>query len=163
MSKKKIQELIPTSDDDSGILRQARLDSNSQLPNLLQKVKVRRELLLVCVESEGVALYLQMLEVGVVAEPPELSRLKCAGHHHKGNTDSNALQTEQFLVCRVTFRYNHRILDRISIPPHEGESRDITTIYFTTQIQQLLQQVQSIIICPNSVRHYARHKFKVQS
>ena len=30
----------------------------------------------------------------LVAEPPELSRLKCAGHHHKGNTDSNALQTE---------------------------------------------------------------------
>ena len=29
-----------------------------------------------------------------VAEPPELSRLKCAGHHHKGNIDSNALQTE---------------------------------------------------------------------
>jgi hypothetical protein len=37
-----------------------------------------------------------------VAEPLELSRLKCAGHHHKGNTSSNALQTEQFLVCRVT-------------------------------------------------------------
>ena len=29
-----------------------------------------------------------------VAKPPELSRLKCAGHHHKGNTGSNALQTE---------------------------------------------------------------------
>ena len=35
MSKEKIQELIPTSDDDSGIPRQAQLDSNSQLPNLL--------------------------------------------------------------------------------------------------------------------------------
>ena len=43
-----------------------------------------------------------------VAEPPELSWLKCAGHHHKGNTGSNALQMEQFLVCRVTSRYNHR-------------------------------------------------------
>src|SRR6185437_7415580 len=51
-----------------------------------------------------------------VAEPPELSQLKCAGHHHKGNTDSNALQTEQFLVYRVTSRYNHRISDRTSIP-----------------------------------------------
>ena len=51
-----------------------------------------------------------------VAEPLELSRLKCAGHHYKGNTDSNALQTEQFLVCRVTSRYNHRISDRTSIP-----------------------------------------------
>ena len=42
-----------------------------------------------------------------VAEPPELSRLKCAGHHPKGNTGSNALQTEQFLVRRVTSRYNY--------------------------------------------------------
>ena len=37
-----------------------------------------------------------------VAEPPELSRLKCAGHHHKGNTSSYAFQMEQLLVCRVT-------------------------------------------------------------
>ena len=51
-----------------------------------------------------------------VAEPPELSRLKCADHHHKGNTGSNALQTEQSLVCRVTSRYNHRFSDRTSIP-----------------------------------------------
>ena len=29
-----------------------------------------------------------------VAEQPKLSRLKCAGHYHKGNTDSNALETE---------------------------------------------------------------------
>ena len=49
-------------------------------------------------------------------EPPKLSRLKCAGHHHKGNISSNALQTEQFLVCRVTSRYNHRFSDRTSIP-----------------------------------------------
>ena len=52
----------------------------------------------------------------IVAEPPELSRFKCAGHHPKGNTGSNALQTEQFLVCRVTSRYNHRFLDRTNIP-----------------------------------------------
>ena len=51
-----------------------------------------------------------------VAEPPKLSRLKCAGHHHKGNISSNALQTEQFWVCRVTSRYNHRFSDRTSIP-----------------------------------------------
>ena len=51
-----------------------------------------------------------------MAEPTELSRLKCAGHHHNGNTGSNALQTEQFLVCRVTSRYNHRFSDRTSIP-----------------------------------------------
>ena len=29
-----------------------------------------------------------------VAEPPKLARLKCAGHHYKGNISSNALQTE---------------------------------------------------------------------
>ena len=51
-----------------------------------------------------------------VEEPPELSRLKCAGHHPKGNTGSNTLQTEQFLVCRVTSQYNHRFSDRTSIP-----------------------------------------------
>jgi len=51
-----------------------------------------------------------------VAEPPELSRLKCAGHHHNGSTSSNALQPEQFLVCRVTSRYNHRFSDWTSIP-----------------------------------------------
>ena len=53
--------------------------------------------------------------IPAVAEPPKLSRLKCAGQHHKGNTSSNALQTEQFLVCRVTSRYNHRISDRTSV------------------------------------------------
>ena len=51
-----------------------------------------------------------------MAELPELFWLKCAGHYHKGNTDTNALQTEQFLVCRVTSRYNHRFSDRTSIP-----------------------------------------------
>ena len=52
MSKEKIQELIPTSDDDSGILRQARLDSNSQttLPTVETKNEIR-ELLLVCVSQ----------------------------------------------------------------------------------------------------------------
>ena len=43
--------------------------------------------------------------IPAVAEPPELSWLKCTGHHHKGNTSSNALQTEQFLVCRIEQAY----------------------------------------------------------
>src|SRR6185436_19674360 len=46
--------------------------------------------------------------------------------------------------------------------PHEGESRDITTIHFTTQVKQLLQQISSIITCPNLVKSYTRHKFEVQ-
>ena len=33
--RKRYKSLYPTSDDDSEIPRQARLDSNSQLPNLL--------------------------------------------------------------------------------------------------------------------------------
>ena len=57
MSKEKIQEHIQTSDDDSGIPRQARLDSNPQttLPTL-ESESEKRELLLVCVESEGTVL-----------------------------------------------------------------------------------------------------------
>ena len=59
MSKEKIQELYPASNDDSGIPRQARLDSNSQTTKpTLERETEKRELLLVCVESEGVALYL---------------------------------------------------------------------------------------------------------
>ena len=65
---------------------------------------------------EGLQETPEIIKARAVAEPPELSRLKCAGHHHKGNTDSNALQTEQFLVCRVTSPYNHRISNRTSIP-----------------------------------------------
>ena len=48
--------------------------------------------------SSTVAQKSQSAELGCsaacVAEPPELSRLKCVGHHHKGNTGSNALQME---------------------------------------------------------------------
>ena len=64
----------------------------------------------------GYELHPRIIAMVRVAEPPELSRLKCIGHHHKGNTGSNALQTEQFLVCQVTSRYNHRFSDRTSIP-----------------------------------------------
>ena len=70
-----------------------------------------------------------------VAEPPELSRLKCAGHHHKGNTGSNALQTEQFLVCRVMSRYNHRFSDRTSIPRTKASPEILQPHFFTTQAQ----------------------------
>ena len=34
----------------------------------------------------------------------------------KATPTQHTLQTEQFLVCRVTSRYNHRISDRTSIP-----------------------------------------------
>ena len=97
---------------------------------------------------------------GAVAEPPKLSRLKCAGHHHKGNTDSNALQTEQFLVCR-NVPIQPPDLGSNKHTPHEGESRDITTIH-------ILQHRHSIYYIkfkvfntdPNLVKHYTRHKFK---
>ena len=49
MSKEKIQELIPTSDDDSGIPRQARLDSNSQTTKPTLESKSEKRKLLWCV------------------------------------------------------------------------------------------------------------------
>ena len=67
-----------------------------------------------------------------VAEPPELSRLKCASHHPKGNTSSNALQTEQFLVCRVTSRYNHRFSDRTSIPRTKASPEILQPQFYNT-------------------------------
>ena len=73
-------------------------------------------------------------EIVVVAEPPELFQLKCAVHHHKDNTDSNALQTEQFLVCRVTSRYNYRFSDRTSIPRTKASPEILQPqFFFTTQ------------------------------
>ena len=84
-----------------------------------------------------------------VAEPPELSRLKCAGHHHKGNIDSNALQTEKFLVCRVTSRYNHRFLDRTSIPRTKVSPEILQPyIFYNT----------GIVVITRSLKHYYRSK-----
>ena len=96
-----------------------------------------------------------------VAEPPELSQLKCAGHHHKGNTDTNALQTEQFLVCRVTSRYSHRFSDQTSIPrtkaspeilqPHilqhklSSYYKPIQKHYYRTKLSKTV--IQDITLC----------------
>ena len=82
-----------------------------------------------------------------VAEPPKLSRLKCVNHHHKDNISLNALQTEQFLVCRVTSRYNHRFSDRTSIPRTKASSEILQPqfynsgiiIKFTNRLKTLLQ------------------------
>src|SRR6185503_1030547 len=71
----------------------------------------------------------------VVAEPPKLSRLKCADHHHKGNISSNALQTEQFLVCRVTSRYNHWFSDRTSIPRTRASPEILQPQFYNTGIK----------------------------
>ena len=98
-----------------------------------------------------------------MAEPPELSRVKCAGHHHKGNTDSNALQTEQFLVCRVTSRYNHWISDRTSIPRTKASPEILQPHILQHKHNSYYKLVQSIITDTKSVKHYTRHKFKVQS
>ena len=99
-----------------------------------------------------------------MAEPPELSRLKCAGHHHKGNTGSNALQTEQFLVCRVTSRYNHRFSDRTSILRTKASPELLQPyIFYNTGIVVITTCFKVLITDPNLVKHYTRHKFKVQS
>ena len=70
-----------------------------------------------------------------VAEPPELSRLKCAGHHYKGNNSSNALQTEQFLVCRVTSRYNHRFWIEQAYPARRRVQRYYNHKFYITGIK----------------------------
>ena len=58
MSKENIQELYPTSDDDSRIQRQARLNSNFQTTKpTLESIK-REENSLVCVTSDGWEFYL---------------------------------------------------------------------------------------------------------
>ena len=80
-----------------------------------------------------------------VAEPPELSRLKCAGHHHKGNTSSNALQTEQLLVYRVTSRYNHRFSDRTSIPRTKASPEILQPQFYNTGIVKITNQFKSLL------------------
>jgi len=80
-----------------------------------------------------------------VAEPPKLSRLKCAGHHHKGNTSSNALQTEQFLVCRVTSRYNHRFSDRTSIPRTKASPEILQPQFYNTGIVKITNQFKRLL------------------
>ena len=87
--------------------------------------------------------------IPAVAEPPELSRLKCAGHHHKGNIDSNTHETEQFLVCRVTSRYNHRYSDRTSIPRTKASPEILQPyIFYNT----------GIVFISRSLKHYYRSK-----
>jgi len=81
----------------------------------------------------------------LVAEPPELSRLKCAGHHHKGNSDSNALQTEKFLVCRVTSRYNHRFSDRTSIPRTKASPEILQPQFYNTGIVKITNQFKPLL------------------
>ena len=65
--------------------------------------------------------------IPAVAEPPKLSRLKCANHHHKGNISLNALQTEQFLGLSGNVPIQPPIHGSNKHTPHEGEFRDITT------------------------------------
>ena len=71
--------------------------------------------------------------IPAVAEPPELSRLKCAGQHHKGHTSSNALQTETILGLSGNVPIQPPVLGSNKHTPHEGESRGITTTNFITQ------------------------------
>ena len=81
----------------------------------------------------------------IVAEPPELSRLKCTGHHHKGNISSNALQTEQFLVCRVMSRYNHRFSDRTSTPRTNASTEILQPQFYNTGIVMITNQFKPLL------------------
>src|SRR6185369_4880229 len=80
-----------------------------------------------------------------VAEPPKLSRLKCVNHHHKGNISLNALQTEQFLVCRVTSRYNHRFTDRTSIPRTKASSEILQPHFYNSGIITIPNQLTTLL------------------
>ena len=53
---------------------------------------------------------------------------------------------EQFLVYRVTSRYNHKHT------PHEGESRDITTTILQHMHSNDYKPVQTIITKPTLVK-----------
>jgi len=82
------------------------------------------------------------------AEPPKLSRLKCAGHHHKGNISSNARQTEQFWVCRVTSRYNHRSSDRTSIPRMKATPEILQPQFYNAGIVMITNQLKPLLQKP---------------
>ena len=84
-------------------------------------------------------------EAPAVAKPPKLSQLKCAGHHHKGNISLNALQTEQFLVCRVTSRYNHRFSDRTSIPLTKASPEILQPQFYNTGIVMITNQFKPLL------------------
>ena len=98
--------------------------------------------------------------IPAVAEPPKLSRLKCANHHHKGNISLNALQTEQFLVCRVTSRYNHRFSDRTSIPRTKASPEILQPQVYNTGIKWLQTSSKTLLQVPTLKSSYTNHKCK---
>ena len=70
---------------------------------------------------------------------------------------------EQFLACRVTSRYNHRFSDKTSIPRTKASLEILEPHILQHKHNSYYKPVQSIITAQNSVKHYTRHKFKVQS
>ena len=66
----------------------------------------------------------------------------------KGNISSNALQTEQFLVCRVTSRYNHRFSDRTSIPRTKASPEILQPQFLQHRHIKDYKPVQKIITKP---------------
>ena len=83
-----------------------------------------------------------------MAEPPKLSRLKCAGHPHKGNISLNALQTEQFFGLSGNVPIQPPILGSNKHTPHEGEFRDITTTILQLRHNNDYKPVKNIITKP---------------
>src|SRR6185503_6897688 len=90
--------------------------------------------------------------IPAVAEPPELSQLKCIGHHHKGNTGSNALQTEQFLVCRVTPDTTTGSRIEQAYPARRRVQRYYNHMFYKHKLGSDYKPVQNIIIEPNLVK-----------
>jgi hypothetical protein len=51
--------------------------------------------------------HILLLAEVIMAEPPELFRLKCASHRYTAIVDSTHFKRNNSLVCRVSARYNH--------------------------------------------------------
>ena len=105
-----------------------------------------------CNHSEMYEMFCVVISGLAVAEPPKLSRLKCVNHHPKGNISLNALQTEQFLVCWVTSRYNHRFSDRTSIPRTKASPEILQTQFLQHRHSNDYKPVENLITKPNLIK-----------
>ena len=98
--------------------------------------------------GEGVLVEDRRRGVVVVAEPPKLSRLKCAGHHHKGNISLNALQTGQFLGLSGNVPIQPPILGSKSIPRTKASPEILQPQVLQHRHSKDYKPVQKIITKP---------------
>jgi hypothetical protein len=87
-----------------------------------------------------------------VAEPPELSRLKCAGHHHKRQHRLKRTSNGTILGLSGNVPIQPPVLGSNKHTPHEGESKDITTTILQHRQSSDYKPVQTIITKPTLVK-----------